>query len=155
MTGSSPLARGTLQRRALSLGCRRLIPARAGNTPPSTRDTRPPPAHPRSRGEHLSAGHQGQNLSGSSPLARGTRTRHDQFLAQYRLIPARAGNTWVMSSYFTVSPAHPRSRGEHTGLRVAQNFHNGSSPLARGTQHRTQREPCQRRLIPARAGNTR
>ena len=70
--GSSPLARGT-QSAAPSLSIRLgLIPARAGNTPPSTESGAPFRAHPRSRGEHSNGVGVGSSCAGSSPLARGT-----------------------------------------------------------------------------------
>ena len=50
--GSSPLARGTRLRCRVLLLCRRLIPARAGNTTPRGVHDRVITAHPRSRGEH-------------------------------------------------------------------------------------------------------
>ena len=70
--GSSPLARGTLQREALGLALARFIPARAGNTTPPARWGRPPPVHPRSRGEHQVVSPHDLRRTGSSPLARGT-----------------------------------------------------------------------------------
>ena len=70
--GSSPLARGTRHSRTTARVSPGLIPARAGNT----ERTRPTPtrvgAHPRSRGEHLSALMATGGFGGSSPLARGT-----------------------------------------------------------------------------------
>ena len=49
--------------------------------------------------------------------------------------------------------AHPRSRGEHTGVPVAPIYHTGSSPLARGTSVQAWERLRAHRLIPARAGN--
>ena len=71
--GSSPLARGTLKMKKPSIAPTRLIPARAGNTPHSLQPARPRPAHPRSRGEHVSKAGAVAPGFGSSPLARGTR----------------------------------------------------------------------------------
>ena len=51
-TGSSPLARGTLDVPTLPEGWSRFIPARAGNTFSQPRSSRPLSVHPRSRGEH-------------------------------------------------------------------------------------------------------
>ena len=72
VTGSSPLARGTLLERRACKVRHRLIPARAGNTGRRLRMSMPTAAHPRSRGEHYKfAGSTGLTF-GSSPLARGT-----------------------------------------------------------------------------------
>ena len=73
--GSSPLTRGTRcvsVNRAHLLG---LIPAYAGNTPPSPGEPGSPRAHPRLRGEHLCPHHCWCQARGSSPLTRGTRRR--------------------------------------------------------------------------------
>ena len=50
--GSSPLARGKRNRRRERRLTRRLIPARAGKTPPDSLGRAPVGAHPRSRGEN-------------------------------------------------------------------------------------------------------
>ena len=52
--GSSPLARGTLNRENHDLQRERLIPARAGNTVVRMNPQGALTAHPRSRGEHTS-----------------------------------------------------------------------------------------------------
>ena len=51
--------------------------------------------------------------------------------------------------------AHPRSRGEHRFVNLAVIDNHGSSPLARGTPMPRGHNNRTRRLIPARAGNTR
>ena len=154
MTGSSPLARGTLQRRALSLGCRRLIPARAGNTCPMQARQNLRSAHPRSRGEHPSKMPLPSSVSGSSPLARGTQLRLTLRRMSRRLIPARAGNTSAAHYLSATLSAHPRSRGEHLALPITAVSSVGSSPLARGTRSSCRSLSVSFRLIPARAGNT-
>ena len=95
--GSSPLARGTHETQRKAIYAFGLIPARAGNTHPRKRGRRrrrahprsrgehaPPSmcvllgwAHPRSRGEHTRAALSRLRLRGSSPLARGTRSRYE------------------------------------------------------------------------------
>ena len=74
--------------------------------------------------------------------------------SRIRLIPARAGNTQSVRSRPSLSPAHPRSRGEHRGARIRIPFSPGSSPLARGTLGLRSAGGTRHRLIPARAGNT-
>ena len=92
--------------------------------------------------------------SGSSPLARGTREFHDSMPFRWGLIPARAGNTFIVPSESTVDGAHPRSRGEHLCFLAKLFYLTGSSPLARGTRLMFQTPRWAFGLIPARAGNT-
>ena len=193
--GSSPLARGTRRRGRCLGGCRRLIPARAGNTGLLVVGHYRFPAHPRSRGEHLPPPRSSRHFRGSSPLARGTRLaclrafaskrliparagntsppRHvarpeggssplargtrliaPNFSPPARLIPARAGNTWERALNNMRASAHPRSRGEHEAIVAGMFPPRGSSPLARGTRNLNTAGHANRRLIPARAGNT-
>ena len=72
MSGSSPLARGTLEDFFVNLLHTRLIPARAGNTDAAARSLSSSSAHPRSRGEHAMVYQVTEDGRGSSPLARGT-----------------------------------------------------------------------------------
>ena len=95
VAGSSPLARGT---RKMSISSRlriRLIPARAGNMPTGAMPAPAPPAHPRSRGEHVKIVAEVNGVTGPSPLARGTLTLAMGGQFSRRLIPARAGNTGI------------------------------------------------------------
>ena len=155
MTGSSPLARGTLQFPITSTIITRFIPARAGNTASSDAAASKYPVHPRSRGEHSVHMARTASSSGSSPLARGTPTHSPRARRCLRFIPARAGNTVPGAPCACRSAVHPRSRGEHEALTVRPRPDAGSSPLARGTPG-PRRPPCSsRRFIPARAGNTR
>ena len=152
--GSSPLARGTPSTRQFVAADERLIPARAGNTLKKPSRLQESSAHPRSRGEHFMTLPTLLTDPGSSPLARGT---HRVVLLRYfctRLIPARAGNTWLRFSFQHTPAAHPRSRGEHTQLPCTVGFLPGSSPLARGTRNIEAEAVARVRLIPARAGNT-
>ena len=90
-------------------------------------------AHPRSRGEHIERAEEGEEVGGSSPLARGTSRLILAVLVLARLIPARAGNMLKNGLEVVASTAHPRSRGEHVSSRIRNNAVSGSSPLARGT----------------------
>ena len=94
-SGSSPLARGTLENWSPALSNRGLIPARAGNTGWVREDGQLYGAHPRSRGEHALYAVPGLVASGSSPLARGTPGPVSKTAGPMGLIPARAGNTTV------------------------------------------------------------
>ena len=152
--GSSPLARGTHAVVVAEVGGVGLIPARAGNTPNGTLWKYSTRAHPRSRGGHPSTKAKLYDVSGSSPLARGTLEARGRCAGRLGLIPARAGNTWLIGFRFSSLRAHPRSRGEHAPGSGAFEFALGSSPLARGTQGGVRVEISNNGLIPARAGNT-
>ena len=71
---------------------------------------------------------------GSSPLARGTRFK--------------------LGSMITMSPVHPRLRGELNSRMDDPGELIGSSPLARGTQRESPYEQLDYRFIPACAGNS-
>ena len=74
---------------------------------------------------------------GSSPLTRGK----PQHVAGHRLrdglIPAHAGKTLWRWSPLSSARAHPRSRGENSGLAASSATWNGSSPLTRGKRFLT------------------
>ena len=111
----------------------RFIPACAGNSflIPSLSGTNT--VHPRLRGElRMSAGKPSKN-SGSSPLARGTHRLEFFLVASRRFIPACAGNSPLIRSKTTLSPVHPRLRGELAEVVSDPQNADGSSPLARGT----------------------
>ncbi len=134
LTGSSPLARGTLGAMAWQRGLRRFIPAGAGNTGRSPSTDWTPAVHPRWRGEHPPGRSGSAACTGSSPLARGTHAEKKAYHLQERFIPAGAGNTWRGHEVGRTAAVHPRWRGEHSGRQRQQ----GLSP----------------RFIPAGAGNT-
>ena len=154
VTGSSPLARGTLLEGVRTADCVRFIPARAGNTSRASRSRRSWSVHPRSRGEHTGSLWPAPRTGGSSPLARGTLRRGRARAAELRFIPARAGNTPAAPASPRRSAVHPRSRGEHECGPAPGGDEAGSSPLARGTQGTARPWPGRSRFIPARAGNT-
>ncbi len=132
--GSSPLARGTHQRRLRMPPNRRFIPAGAGNTCLSRCIY--------------------SLLCGSSPLARGTRNPRGFAVSFKRFIPAGAGNTNPAPSSPAGCPVHPRWRGEHLTFKSQSHSRAGSSPLARGTRSGQWRSHALIRFIPAGAGNT-
>ena len=91
---------------------------------------------------------------GSSPLARGTPCFLECGYGSQRFIPACAGNSGTKLRCFVMFSVHPRLRGE---LQAGYESHNaviGSSPLARGTPGRSNRDSRQCRFIPACAGNS-
>ena len=152
--GSSPLARGTRKSGIMPFWNAGLIPARAGNTFAKGVAGSRAGAHPRSRGEHAHRRGLAQPCTGSSPLARGTRSTFAEHGSFFGLIPARAGNTNESLGVRGLLRAHPRSRGEHSGSNPPILRRTGSSPLARGTHGVNEGEPLTVGLIPARAGNT-
>ena len=97
ITGSSPLARGLPHRQRLGGEVIRIIPARAGFTPPGLTGPHAPTDHPRSRGVYRSMSMRMSVPGGSSPLARGLPVRLRLVFLEARIIPARAGFTRPMS----------------------------------------------------------
>ena len=132
--GSSPLTRGKRQMERRHEGMAGLIPAHAGKTTRCTLSGAACAAHPRSRGEnHVLAVESAQEF-GSSPLTRGKPTTSGTPMVSARLIPAHAGKTDRPVNCMSVTPAHPRSRGENCVGGAHVNASRGSSPLTRGKQ---------------------
>ena len=132
--GSSPHARGTHQIVCRCTLDKRFIPACAGNTTTSLKQPSTLAVHPRMRGEHMLSIPYGNQCSGSSPHARGTRAE-------------------VLVD--DVSHAvHPRMRGEHEQRMKLEMCRTGSSPHARGTHNGKIIKDTVKRFIPACAGNT-
>ena len=133
-TGSSPLARGLLDKHQFITAAWWIIPARAGFT-----DEAIPPSyegwdHPRSRGVYRRVVELSLASPGSSPLARGLLVGQRPQEAPVRIIPARAGFT----------PGRPWLSPSATG----------SSPLARGLLRPAGVHRLGGGIIPARAGFT-
>ena len=91
---------------------------------------------------------------GSSPLTRGKPDREMDALDAARLIPAHAGKTVAFEVSGEGARAHPRSRGENTGVVMVASALDGSSPLTRGKLGRNRDGRVISRLIPAHAGKT-
>ena len=72
--GSSPLTRGTRKDKINARRRERFIPAYAGNSTADKSIRRPPPVHPRLRGELQLVLVRLQPAVGSSPLTRGTQS---------------------------------------------------------------------------------
>mgnify|MGYP001641374638 CR=1 FL=1 len=132
--GSSPLARG-LHGPAEGEGlAHRIIPARAGFTPPAASGWWAPRDHPRSRGVYRPGRSPCPRMIGSSPLARGLPT-----MARWRE---------------AVMVDHPRSRGVYERIQPWPDKKPGSSPLARGLPRPCKISSARPGIIPARAGFT-
>ena len=111
--------------------------------------------YPRWRGEHLSSLEKLTDVTGLSPLARGTQLRVLQRVEHLRFIPAGAGNTAHHEPSAAARAVYPRWRGEHSSARHCAYSAAGLSPLARGTPFCAGGDCGKDRFIPAGAGNTR
>ena len=130
--GSSPLTWGKRIPAQAQRAGHGFIPAHAGKTCGGLSVRAWRGAHPRSRGENC-VSHFGVSFCvGSSPLTRGKLITVMVSLLTRRLIPAHAGKTPLSPLTFITPPAHPRSRGENTALRLPAASASGSSPLTRG-----------------------
>ena len=152
--GSSPLARGLPRPGRVHVRPAGIIPARAGFTLRQRHHRQVPPDHPRSRGVYSLAASGGGSMRGSSPLARGLPLPERLAAVLVRIIPARAGFTFVCSFVSRFRLDHPRSRGVYLASRTASTLAGGSSPLARGLLAEIARAAAWGRIIPARAGFT-
>ena len=115
--GSSPLTRGKRAARSSRSGRWGLIPAHAGKTPRTRRGCSATWAHPRSRGENAVFLMPDVYTVGSSPLTRGKLDKVRGHQGHGGLIPAHAGKTRIATSVWSLSTAHPRSRGENKHIR--------------------------------------
>ena len=131
-----------------------LIPAHAGKTTYRAGVQFTARAHPRSRGENRPSQAGTGRYHGSSPLTRGKQPTYRYCPATSRLIPAHAGKTGSVLSFYAGGGAHPRSRGEN-GLPLTRGSRlTGSSPLTRGKLLVGQYVGSRDGLIPAHAGKT-
>ena len=153
-TGSSPLTRGKLSRRAGGLSLARLIPAHAGKTRSACVGSVSMRAHPRSRGENRWRRASPRRTGGSSPLTRGKHGQPVVDLIINGLIPAHAGKTCLPGLVGAHAEAHPRSRGENQDENIVNLSKQGSSPLTRGKLNRRRHGQGGLGLIPAHAGKT-
>ena len=152
--GSSPLMRGKRSILFEDVETPGLIPAHAGKTRPMPSGTRAPRAHPRSCGENALARTWAASVGGSSPLMRGKPGFRSAFRSRPGLIPAHAGKTTSSSSAFSLTRAHPRSRGENTASFFGSADTLGSSPLMRGKPAHSVFDAPTVGLIPTHAGKT-
>ena len=152
--GSSPLTRGKPRPRERNPLPHRLIPAHAGKTAWGGARSGAARAHPRSRGENMSAAIGVQQSAGSSPLTRGKPRAASVRRLRLGLIPAHAGKTAGVRSARAARWAHPRSRGENMMCAIVGFPVEGSSPLTRGKRLKALLHAADRGLIPAHAGKT-
>ena len=111
--GSSPHARGTHVEGDVGDGIAGIIPACAGNTKLQALPVAQVRDHPRMRGEHAAMPLHCDEMTGSSPHARGTLRQTRHLTDQGGIIPACAGNTRRARDICRGRWDHPRMRGEH------------------------------------------
>ena len=153
--GSSPRVRGKRRNTRSIDCCGRIIPARAGQTASECCSRCRPPDHPRACGANLLALKAVLIVSGSSPRVRGKLAREPVLAYVDRIIPARAGQTRTVQAGIVVRADHPRACGANFKLSFALTVTSGSSPRVRGKHHGLLSAHARRRIIPARAGQTR
>ena len=153
--GSSPHARGALERGRHRRNWRGIIPACAGSTARAPWCNWRLRDHPRMRGEHTSRLCSLWQSLGSSPHARGAPRACRHAACQAGIIPACAGSTSTPRWSATTRRDHPLMRGEHRSLQYITTEPVGSSPHARGAPGRPGREVRVEGIIPACAGSTR
>ena len=152
--GSSPHTRGARRRRARYWPWRGIIPAYAGSTCTSTRQSTDSTDHPRIRGEHKWKPKRGSPTPGSSPHTRGAHVRGGRGAGIQRIIPAYAGSTPSGTGTRFSGRDHPRIRGEHRSDTKERHHHGGSSPHTRGARPGSSIAAAGLRIIPAYAGST-
>ena len=152
--GSSPHARGALERGRHRRNWRGIIPACAGSTARAPWCNWRLRDHPRMRGEHTSRLCSLWQSLGSSPHARGAPRACRHAACQAGIIPACAGSTSTPRWSATTRRDHPRMRGEHLDAKVERYHEEGSSPHARGAPITTVHHNRTCGIIPACAGST-
>ena len=110
-----------------------IIPAYAGNTEVPAPDLLVHGDHPRVCGEHQLFKDVLESISGSSPRMRGTLLSDRYGNSQDGIIPAYAGNTFILSFLGAFGRDHPRVCGEHVFAYRINGGATGSSPRMRGT----------------------
>ena len=152
--GSSPRVRGKRREPPRRRGLRRIIPARAGQTRTRSRRHGTDTDHPRACGANLGVAGFAALPAGSSPRVRGKRRHVAADFTAPRIIPARAGQTWRTLLAICSPSDHPRACGANFPDGEIVRLNIGSSPRVRGKPTCLTVGPSNRRIIPARAGQT-
>ena len=152
--GSSPHARGALQRENVVEKQLGIIPACAGSTMTLGTPMVGVGDHPRMRGEHTACTAPSLTRGGSSPHARGALCPLCGWGTLPGIIPACAGSTSCRATTTSRRRDHPRMRGEHGIKSSLISSPTGSSPHARGARGRRRRGAKPKGIIPACAGST-
>ena len=152
--GSSPHARGAVQRLHGSRGTGGIIPACAGSRSFGSVTIHRFRDHPRMRGEQVTACERTKCGTGSSPHARGAGHPYRPERGGGGIIPACAGSSRGLGPRGKAEGDHPRMRGEQPDRNTLALFSRGSSPHARGAAGRCRLHPLLHRIIPACAGSS-
>ena len=131
-----------------------IIPARAGQTCPHRWLSGRGPDHPRACGANKPMEMAEGCACGSSPRVRGKPDDVRESSRHLRIIPARAGQTSDRASRHGSTPDHPRACGANAYAEAHSKNHTGSSPRVRGKLELGRIVLQSRRIIPARAGQT-
>ena len=131
-----------------------IIPAYAGNTDRTLFIQMVFRDHPRVCGEHMPLPDSSIRGKGSSPRMRGTRLRLRCDRRGQGIIPAYAGNTYLVYKVWLHLRDHPRVCGEHEFTLLMDSLGKGSSPRMRGTLISVFVFAKNAGIIPAYAGNT-
>ena len=152
LVGPSPRVRGkphTIKRYKKIL---RSIPARAGETPTTSRLTSHETVHPRACGGNLVGMSGSSGVTGPSPRVRGKHVLRHEAVVPERSIPARAGETRTTQTSRLLPQVHPRACGGNYEELSEGTGEPGPSPRVRrkpGTEGTGRRAEGS---IPARAG---
>ena len=153
--GSSPRVRGKRPCVGIGRRPRRIIPARAGQTMIVRIGLMTVSDHPRACGANMGMTEKLKDKYGSSPRVRGKRTDTAHHATDRRIIPARAGQTDRSKCISTTRSDHPRACGANLFDHKIVDQTTGSSPRVRGKHVEKLCQSRCRRIIPARAGQTR
>ena len=152
--GSSPHTRGAPPDGKGKHAHRRIIPAYAGSTTPSSTGSTTSPDHPRIRGDDPPISGRAGSRTGSSPHTRGARQVFPRGCRRLGIIPAYAGSTLASAPLVATEEDHPRIRGEHGPPRSISTSQTGSSPHTRGARKTPASIRPSPGIIPAYAGST-
>ena len=152
--GSSPRMRGKRPSRYDIRGCRRIIPAHAGQTAYRSQGPSRRSDHPRACGANRVRWRARGPRAGSSPRMRGKLGPPPPEPPENRIIPAHAGQTAFYNGLTISKPDHPRACGANSSVISMETTVSGSSPRMRGKLMRLTYEARRNRIIPAHAGQT-
>ena len=132
----------------------RIIPARAGQTVLFCPQFVHLPDHPRACGANADIGVSTWGMIGSSPRVRGKPSGDVWPVLPRRIIPARAGQTFLLFFFLLWFSDHPRACGANAYKSRVFEHKLGSSPRVRGKHRGIPMSTHFVRIIPARAGQT-
>ena len=153
--GLSPRLRGNPFSSALTQDYWRSIPAPAGEPKARPQPQSVHAVYPRACGGTVGVPEMRPALPGLSPRLRGNRTRRTCHSSPIRSIPAPAGEPVVDWRRVGRQRVYPRACGGTLRVCSVPSAANGLSPRLRGNRAVARCQPCQRRSIPAPAGEPR